>query len=159
MGIYPQPFLQRMKPAVELSLQRILSTPAKPVSDNPKPSGESTTMDVNLIPLLPAAQVLVTALVVMMRDLFIKEHEPKGILALLSLIGLGLASAKAMLLWGSQRKRIQRQHHARQLRAFFHPAFCRGRRFDDSLLDSIRPAGRISTRANSTRWFCSPPSA
>jgi hypothetical protein len=42
MGIYPQPFLQRMKPAVELSLQRILSTPAKPVSDNPKPSGEST---------------------------------------------------------------------------------------------------------------------
>jgi NADH-quinone oxidoreductase subunit M len=42
MGIYPQPFLQRMKPAVELSLQRILSTPAKPVSDNPKASGEST---------------------------------------------------------------------------------------------------------------------
>jgi len=40
-------------------------------------------MDANLIPLLPAAQVLVTALVVLMRDLFIKEHEPKGILALL----------------------------------------------------------------------------
>ncbi|HVO93066.1 MAG TPA: NADH-quinone oxidoreductase subunit M [Terriglobales bacterium] len=42
MGVYPQPLLSRMKPAVELSLQRILSTPAKPVSDNPKPSGEST---------------------------------------------------------------------------------------------------------------------
>ena len=52
-------------------------------------------MDANLIPLLPAAQVLVTALVVLMRDLFIKEHEPKGILALLSLVGLGLAFGAA----------------------------------------------------------------
>ncbi len=51
-------------------------------------------MDVNLIPLLPAAQVLVTALVVLMRDLFIKEHEPKGILALLSLVGSAWRSAK-----------------------------------------------------------------
>jgi len=58
-------------------------------------------MDANLIPLLPAAQVLVTALVVLMRDLFIKEHEPKGILALLSLVGLGLAFGEAMLLWGA----------------------------------------------------------
>ena len=58
-------------------------------------------MDANLIPLLPAAQVLVTALVVVIRDLFLKEGEPKGILALLSLIGLGLAFGESMILWGA----------------------------------------------------------
>ncbi|HVO93065.1 MAG TPA: NADH-quinone oxidoreductase subunit N [Terriglobales bacterium] len=58
-------------------------------------------MDANLIPLLPAAQVLLTALVVMLRDLFIEEHEPKGILALLSLVGLGLTFGEALLLWGA----------------------------------------------------------
>ena len=45
-------------------------------------------MDVNLLPLLPALQVLVAALVVTMRDLFIKDGEPRGVLALYSLIGL-----------------------------------------------------------------------
>ncbi len=34
MGIYPQPFLQRMKPAVELSLKRIAAAPASPVAVN-----------------------------------------------------------------------------------------------------------------------------
>jgi NADH-quinone oxidoreductase subunit N len=58
-------------------------------------------MDVNLLPLLPAAQVLLTALVVLLRDLFIDEHEPKGILASLSLIGLGLALGETLLLWGA----------------------------------------------------------
>jgi NADH-quinone oxidoreductase subunit N len=58
-------------------------------------------MDVNLLPLLPAAQVLLTALVVLLRDLFIDEREPKGILALLSLVGLGLALGEALLLWGA----------------------------------------------------------
>jgi NADH-quinone oxidoreductase subunit N len=56
-------------------------------------------MDVNLLPLLPAAQVLLTALVVLLRDLFIDERETKGILALLSLVGLGLALGEALLLW------------------------------------------------------------
>jgi NADH-quinone oxidoreductase subunit N len=58
-------------------------------------------MDVNLIPLLPAAQVLLTALVVMLLDLFIKEPE-KGLLAWISLVGLALGGAETMLLWGSQ---------------------------------------------------------
>jgi NADH-quinone oxidoreductase subunit N len=58
-------------------------------------------MDVNLLPLLPAAQVLLTALVVLLRDLFFDEREPKGILVLLSLVGLGLALGEALLLWGA----------------------------------------------------------
>src|SRR5262245_58915411 len=36
MGIYPQPFLQHMKPAVELTLKRIASAPAIPVAANRK---------------------------------------------------------------------------------------------------------------------------
>jgi len=59
-------------------------------------------MDVNLLPLLPAIQVLLTALVVLLRDLFIDEHEPKGFLAFISLIGIGLAAAEAVALWGAQ---------------------------------------------------------
>ena len=34
MGIYPQPFLQRMKPAVELSLKRIAAPPSVPMAAN-----------------------------------------------------------------------------------------------------------------------------
>ncbi len=59
-------------------------------------------MDVNLMPLLPAMQVLLTALVVMLRDLFIEEDKPRGYLAFLSLIGIGLAAAEAVALWGVQ---------------------------------------------------------
>ena len=59
-------------------------------------------MDVNLLPLLPAIQVLLTALVVLVRDLFIDEHEPKGYLAFISLLGIGLAVAETLLLWGGQ---------------------------------------------------------
>src|SRR5438876_2867441 len=58
-------------------------------------------MDVNLIPLLPATQVLLTALVVMLLDLFIKEPE-KGLLAWISLLGLALGAGETVLLWGSQ---------------------------------------------------------
>jgi NADH-quinone oxidoreductase subunit N len=58
-------------------------------------------MDVNLVPLLPAAQVTLTALVVMLLDLLIKEHE-KGLLAWVSVLGLALGIGEAMLLWGSQ---------------------------------------------------------
>src|SRR5437660_427050 len=58
-------------------------------------------MDVNLIPLLPATQVLLTALVVMLLDLFIKEPG-KGLLAWISLLGLALGAGETVLLWGSQ---------------------------------------------------------
>ena len=60
-------------------------------------------MDVNLAPLLPAIQVLVTALVVLGRDLFIREGESKGVLAFYSLVGLILAGAEVgVLLTGRQ---------------------------------------------------------
>jgi len=57
--------------------------------------------DVNLMPLLPAAQVLLTALVVMLLDLFLNEHE-KGLLAWISLLGLALCGGETVILWGSQ---------------------------------------------------------
>ena len=56
---------------------------------------------VDLIPLLPAAQVLLTALVVMLLDLFLNEHE-KGVLAWISLLGLALCGCETVMLWGSQ---------------------------------------------------------
>jgi NADH-quinone oxidoreductase subunit N len=58
-------------------------------------------MDVNLIPLLPAAQVLLTALVVLLFDLFITDRE-KGVLAWISLLGLALCGIETVLLWGSR---------------------------------------------------------
>ncbi len=59
-------------------------------------------MNVNLLPLLPTIQVLLTALVVLIRDLFIEEHESKGYLAFISLLGIGLAAAESVALWGWQ---------------------------------------------------------
>jgi NADH-quinone oxidoreductase subunit N len=58
-------------------------------------------MDVNLIPLLPAAQVLLVALLIVGLDLFFKENE-KGWLAWVSLLGLGLGAGATLFLWGSQ---------------------------------------------------------
>ncbi|MGH7843970.1 MAG: NADH-quinone oxidoreductase subunit N [Candidatus Binatia bacterium] len=58
-------------------------------------------MELNLTPLLPAAEIALTALVVLILDLFLKENE-KGLLATISFIGLGIAAAMAWLLWGSQ---------------------------------------------------------
>ncbi len=55
-------------------------------------------MDINFAPLLPAIQVLITAVAVIGRDLFIAEDESKGVLALYSLVGLGLAAAEAAVL-------------------------------------------------------------
>ena len=57
--------------------------------------------DVNLTPLLPAAQVLMTALVVMLLDLLVKEHE-RGLLAWISVLGLALCGGETVLLWGGQ---------------------------------------------------------
>jgi len=58
-------------------------------------------MDVNLVPLLPAAQVLLAALVVMLLDLFFGDHE-KPLLAWITIFGLALCAVDAMLLWGSR---------------------------------------------------------
>src|SRR6201981_675306 len=57
--------------------------------------------DANLVPLLPAAQVWLTALVVMLLDLFLDEQE-KGFLAWISLLGLALCAGESIILWGSQ---------------------------------------------------------
>jgi NADH-quinone oxidoreductase subunit N len=59
-------------------------------------------MNVNFLPLLPAVQVLLTALVVLIRDLFISERESRGYLAFISLLGIGLAVAESLALWGGQ---------------------------------------------------------
>ena len=68
---------------------------------------ESTrTMDVNLVPLLPVVQVLVTALVVVVRDLFIRDEESRGVLAFYSFVGLGLAAAEVVLLLGARQESV-----------------------------------------------------
>ncbi|HEY7163439.1 MAG TPA: NADH-quinone oxidoreductase subunit N [Candidatus Binatia bacterium] len=56
---------------------------------------------VDLIPLLPAAQVLLTAVVVMLLDLFLGQDEKK-LLAWISLLGLALCAVETVILWGSQ---------------------------------------------------------
>jgi NADH-quinone oxidoreductase subunit M len=43
MGIYPQPFLSRMKPSVDVSLHRILGSQAAPVATNHAIVGETST--------------------------------------------------------------------------------------------------------------------
>jgi NADH-quinone oxidoreductase subunit N len=60
----------------------------------------------NLTPLLPAAEVLLTALTVLMLDLFVAKNE-KGILVWISLLGLALAGALAVFFRGSQEGAFQ----------------------------------------------------
>jgi NADH-quinone oxidoreductase subunit N len=79
-------------------------------------------MSVNLIPLLPAAQVLVTALVVMLLDLFLKENE-KGLLAWISLLGLALCSGEAVFLWGSQEGAFGDSYYLDNFALFFTQVF------------------------------------
>jgi len=43
MGIYPTPFLQRMAPAVEVTLRRIQTVVASPVALNDRTDTNSTT--------------------------------------------------------------------------------------------------------------------
>jgi NADH-quinone oxidoreductase subunit M len=43
MGIYPQPFLSRMKPSVDVTLHRILGSQAAPVATNHATGGEINT--------------------------------------------------------------------------------------------------------------------
>jgi NADH-quinone oxidoreductase subunit N len=57
--------------------------------------------DANLVPLLPAAQVWLTGLVVLLLDLFLNERE-KQFLAWISLLGLALCAGESGILWGSQ---------------------------------------------------------
>ncbi|MGH7927198.1 MAG: NADH-quinone oxidoreductase subunit N [Candidatus Binatia bacterium] len=79
-------------------------------------------MNVNPIPLLPAAQVLVTALVVMLLDLFLKEHE-KGLLAWISLLGLALCSGETVFLWGSQEGAFGNSYYLDNFALFFTQVF------------------------------------
>jgi NADH-quinone oxidoreductase subunit N len=79
-------------------------------------------IDVNPIPLLPAAQILVTALVVLLLDLFLKENE-KGLLAWLSLLGIALCSAEAAILWGSQESAFAESFYLDNFALFFTQLF------------------------------------
>jgi NADH-quinone oxidoreductase subunit N len=58
-------------------------------------------IDVNLIPLLPAAEIALAALTVLVLDLFLRENE-KGLLAWIAILGTVIAAGLALLLWGSQ---------------------------------------------------------
>ena len=58
-------------------------------------------MEINFLPLLPGAQVVLTALVVLVFDLFLKEEE-KGLLVWMSVLGLVLAGGMAFFLWGGE---------------------------------------------------------
>jgi NADH-quinone oxidoreductase subunit N len=79
-------------------------------------------MNVNPIPLLPAAQVLMTALVVMLLDLFLKENE-KGTLAWISLLGLALCSGETVFLWGSQEGAFGNSYYLDNFALFFTQIF------------------------------------
>jgi NADH-quinone oxidoreductase subunit N len=79
-------------------------------------------MNVNPIPLLPAAQVLVTALVVMLLDLFLNEKE-KGLLAWISLIGIALCSGETVFLWGSQEGAFADSYYLDNFALFFTQIF------------------------------------
>jgi NADH-quinone oxidoreductase subunit N len=79
-------------------------------------------MNVNPVPLLPAAQVLVTALVVMLLDLFLKEKE-KGLLGWISLLGLVLCSGEAAFLWGSQEGAFRDSYFLDNFALFFTQIF------------------------------------
>ena len=57
-------------------------------------------MDVNLIPLLPAAEIALAALTVLCLDLFLGPDE-KGILGGITTLGLVIAGAMALFLWDS----------------------------------------------------------
>src|SRR5688572_6137997 len=76
----------------------------RPETSSRRQNCKPRTMDVNFTPLLPAAQLLVTALVVMLRDLFIKEHEPKHILVFLSFVGIALAAGETVALLGVEER-------------------------------------------------------
>jgi NADH-quinone oxidoreductase subunit N len=79
-------------------------------------------MSVNLMPILPAAQLLVTALVVMMLDLFLKEKE-KGMLAWISLLGLALGAIETIFLWGSHASAFRDSYMLDHFALFFSALF------------------------------------
>jgi NADH-quinone oxidoreductase subunit N len=58
-------------------------------------------MEINIIPLLPATEVLLTALTILLLGLFLEDHE-KGLLAWLSLVGLAVTAGMTLLLWGNR---------------------------------------------------------
>lgn len=57
-------------------------------------------MEFNLTPLLPAAEVALTAVTILLLDLFLREEE-KGVLASISILGLVIAAGIGFILWGS----------------------------------------------------------
>jgi NADH-quinone oxidoreductase subunit N len=63
-------------------------------------------MEINIIPLLPAAEVTLTALTVLLFDLFLRERE-KGLLAWISILGLVIAGGMTFLLWDDRQSAFQ----------------------------------------------------
>ena len=63
-------------------------------------------METNLTPLLPCAEVVLTALTVLVLDLFVRKDE-KGLLVWISLVGLALAGGMAFFLRGGREGAFQ----------------------------------------------------
>ena len=79
-------------------------------------------MEINFTPLLPAAEVLLTALTVLILDLFL-EKEEKGLLGWISLLGLAIAAWMVFLLRGSQESAFQDTYILDSFALFFSALF------------------------------------
>ena len=79
-------------------------------------------MEINFTPLLPAAEVLLTALTVLILDLFL-EKEEKGLLGWISLLGLAIAAWMVFLLRGSQEGAFQDTYILDSFSLFFSALF------------------------------------
>ena len=75
-------------------------------------------MENNLIPLLPAAEVLLTALTVLVMDLYLREEE-KGILAWIGFLGLAIAAGMSLFLWGGREALFQDALRVENFSLFF----------------------------------------
>lgn len=79
-------------------------------------------MEINLTPLLAAAEVLLTALTVLLLDLFLRDEE-KGLLLWISVLGLLIAGGMTYLLWGSQEGAFQDTFLLDNFSLFFNQLF------------------------------------
>ncbi|MDP6559187.1 MAG: NADH-quinone oxidoreductase subunit N [Candidatus Binatia bacterium] len=79
-------------------------------------------MGINLTPLLPAAEVTLTGLTVLVLDLFLKERK-KGLLVWISVLGLVIAGGLTFLLWGSQEGAFQNSLRLDDFGLFFTALF------------------------------------
>ena len=79
-------------------------------------------MEINFTPFLPAAEVILTAMTVLLLDLFLKEEE-RGLLGWISFLGLVIAAGMTFLLRGSQEGAFQDTYVLDSFSLFFSQLF------------------------------------